>query len=171
MNLRKMKHEMHLDKMFLMNINNKTLFKTNVYRTRPKRAYGRQGFRRNRQAKIQFWGVLNVSLCACGGQLGWWEKCSFFITLFRDSRGVPTGPQDTPWESAHFCHTFSWFTGGPNWPFRCLDCTQLCIWTNNAFFCLATTSPLYDRYAIEEVKTKENWYTYLCFRNPFIKFL
>ena len=69
MNLRKMKHEMHLDKMFLMNINNKTLFKTNVYRTTPKRAYGRQGFRLNRRAKIQFWGVLNFSLRARGGQL------------------------------------------------------------------------------------------------------
>ena len=45
------------------------------------------------------------------------RKCSFSVTLFSHSRGVPTDLQDTAWESGHFLS----LTGCPSWPFRCLE--------------------------------------------------
>ena len=67
-------------------------------------------------ARIQFWGVLNVSLCTSSGtQLGWWQKTccddfllqtgtfSWFTKLLRKWWFFVT-------------HTFSSPRGGPNWP-------------------------------------------------------
>ena len=144
-----LKHEMRLGKnVFNENQQQNPLYykHRHRHRTRPKPACSRQGYE--------------------------WLEYSLSSHFFVIHGGSPLTFRTQLEKVLIFRHTFSWFMGGPNWTFRCLDCTQLCIWIGQTtHFCFAKTSPLYDRHSVEEFKTKENRDTYLSFRNPFIKFL